>query len=92
MMVSQMRIAETIDAFYGELGAEDLDAESSQTLNGPYLITVLESISRFCVYFPDVDECIKKRSRKLLEYDALRAKVKRLIEKPDKRHDQAAAH
>jgi hypothetical protein len=48
MTASQMRIAETIDAFYGEAGArdgvsrsykqavEDLDAETVKALDGPY--------------------------------------------------------
>lgn len=114
MTASQMRIAETIDAFYGDAGTkdgvsrsykqavEDLDAETIKALDGPYryvnttedderslLIclsrtTVLDPISRFCAYFPDVNECIKKRNHKLLDYDAMRAKVKKLVEKPDK--------
>merc|ERR1712230_186143 len=96
MTASQMRIAETIDAFYGDAGAkdgvsrsykqavEDLDAETIKALDGPYRTTVLEPISRFCAYFPDINECIKKRNNKLLDYDALRAKVKKLVEKPDK--------
>ena len=46
--------------------------------------TVLEPISRFCAYFPDINECIKKRNHKLLDYDSMRAKVKKLVEKPDK--------
>lgn len=46
--------------------------------------TVLEPISRFCAYFPDINECIKKRNNKLLDYDSMRSKVKRLVEKPDK--------
>lgn len=72
--------------------------------------TVLEPISRFCAYFPDINECtpphplnlpaffspeirlipsftqigIKKRNHKLLDYDATRARVKKLVEKPDK--------
>ncbi|TGO76497.1 hypothetical protein BELL_0152g00070 [Botrytis elliptica] len=96
MTASQMRIAETIDAFYGDAGAkdgvsrsykqavEDLDAETIKALDGPYRTTVLEPISRFCAYFPDINECIKKRNHKLLDYDAMRAKVKKLVEKPDK--------
>lgn len=79
-----MRIAETIDAFYGDAGAkdgvsrsykqavEDLDAETIKALDGPYRYagstvlqtrlmaystTVLEPISRFCAYFPDINEC-----------------------------------
>lgn len=46
--------------------------------------TVLEPISRFSAYFPDINECIKKRNHKLIDYDATRAKVKKLVEKPDK--------
>ncbi|KKY16554.1 putative bar adaptor protein [Phaeomoniella chlamydospora] len=96
MTASQMRIAETIDAFYGDAGTrdgvsrsykqavEDLDAETIKALDGPYRTTVLEPISRFCAYFPDINECIKKRNHKLLDYDAMRAKVKKLVEKPDK--------
>ena len=70
MTASQMRIAETIDAFYGDAGTrdgvsrpyqqavEELDAETIKALNGPYRAAVLEPISRFCV-FPDINECPK---------------------------------
>ncbi|CAD0099337.1 unnamed protein product [Aureobasidium mustum] len=96
MTASQMRIAETIDAFYGDAGAndgvsrsykqavEDLDAETIKALDGPFRSTVLDPINRFCAYFPDINECIKKRNHKLLDYDRVRAQVKRLTEKPDK--------
>ncbi|RMZ90766.1 hypothetical protein DV736_g2016, partial [Chaetothyriales sp. CBS 134916] len=96
MTASQMRIAETIDAFYGDAGTrdgvsrsykqavEDLDAETIKALDGPYRTTVLEPITRFCAYFPDINECIKKRNNKLLDYDSMRSKVKKLVEKPDK--------
>ena len=46
--------------------------------------TVLDPIGRFCAYFPDVNECIKKRNDKRLDYDRVRARVKKLVEKPDK--------
>ena len=95
MTASQMRIAETIDAFYGDAGAndgvsrsykqavEDLDAETIKALDGPfrwvsrgllrvcvwsfvlmklYRQTVLEPISRFCAYFPDINECMPTAS------------------------------
>lgn len=51
MTASQMRIAETIDAFYGDAGTrdgvsrsykqavEDLDAETIKSLDGPYRYT-----------------------------------------------------
>ncbi|KAK6435694.1 BAR adaptor protein Hob3 [Oleoguttula sp. CCFEE 5521] len=154
MTASQMRIAETIDAFYGDSGAsdgvsrsykqavEDLDAETVKALDGPYRsvpsdlrgfawddergvedteelrkiewemnhgmrktftgarrveideygelmdfiyrTTVLEPINRFCAYFPDINECIKKRNHKMLDYDSVRARVRKLTEKPDR--------
>jgi amphiphysin len=94
MTASQTRIAETIDAFYGEAGTRDgvtkyylqavqeLDSETVKALDGPYRETVLEPITRFCSYFTDINEAIKKRQHKMLDYDAVRAKVKKLTEKP----------
>lgn len=55
MTASQMRIAETIDAFYGDAGAndgvsrsykqavEDLDAETIKALDGPFRYSLLSS-------------------------------------------------
>jgi amphiphysin len=69
MTASQMRIAETIDAFYGDAGTKDgvsrsykqavtdLDAETIKALDGPYRTTVLDPIQRFCSYFPDINTC-----------------------------------
>ncbi|KAK7184292.1 BAR adaptor protein Hob3 [Paraphaeosphaeria minitans] len=96
MTASQMRIAETIDAFYGDAGAKDgvsrsykqavtdLDAETIKALDGPYRTTVLDPIQRFCSYFPDINACITKRDHKALDYDRTRAQVKKLTDKPDK--------
>ena len=64
-------------AFNPENYRGNRDADRNRT-------TVLEPISRFCAYFPDINECIKKRNNKLLDYDSMRAKVKKLVEKPDK--------
>lgn len=61
MTASQMRIAETIDAFYGDAGTkdgvsrsykqavEDLDAETIKALDGPYryVINTCTSDRRF---------------------------------------------
>src|SRR5579859_4983804 len=55
---------------------------SQLTQDGPYRTCIIDPISRFCAYFPDINEAIKKRSHKLMDYDALRAKVKRLVDKP----------
>ncbi|VVT45577.1 uncharacterized protein SAPINGB_P000799 [Magnusiomyces paraingens] len=94
MTASQTRIAETIDAFYGDAGTRDgvskyylqavqeLDSETVKALDGPFRETVLEPITRFCAYFQDINEAIKKRNHKMMDYDALRSKVKRLTEKP----------
>jgi len=71
MTAFQMRIAETIDAFYGDAGTrdgvsrwynqavEELDAETIKALDSPSSTSVLEPISRFCAYFPDINECPK---------------------------------
>lgn len=59
MTASQMRIAETIDAFYGDAGAndgvsrsykqavEDLDAETIKALDGPFRYPSPEISTRF---------------------------------------------
>ena len=58
MTASQMRIAETIDAFYGDAGAndgvsrsykqavEDLDAETIKALDGPFRYEIKGNSSR----------------------------------------------
>ncbi|KAL8659096.1 MAG: hypothetical protein Q9226_000624 [Calogaya cf. arnoldii] len=113
MTASQMRIAETIDAFYGDAGAndgvsrsykqavEDLDAETIKALDdkpslSPYhafapTSPISTNVSRnnpptACrKHSPDLTiPGIKKRNHKLLDYDATRARVKKLVEKPDK--------
>ena len=149
MTASQMRIAETIDAFYGDAGAndgvsrsykqavEDLDAETIKALDGPFRYTLFKcqctgEEEKLTLYSLRKDKQswnqshasvptsptstnvsllplepnptippapapnhphiltnhttpgIKKRNHKLLDYDATRAKVKKLVEKPDK--------
>lgn len=164
MTASQMRIAETIDAFYGDAGAndgvsrsykqavEDLDAETIKALDGPFRyakggedvekegeswstsahtrVLGKPSSNRSHDFAPTspismnvrtstlpsspshrdprllfdgpahpglshkspspsrwlmrMNPGIKKRNNKLLDYDATRAKVKKLVEKPDK--------
>ena len=135
-----MRIAETIDAFYGDAGAndgvsrsykqavEDLDAETIKALDGPFRFAnrllpsycllpwadpfytdkpssnpshasvptslILTNVSRQTLCPVACLSCgpnmtlflsgIKKRNNKLLDYDATRARVKKLVEKPDK--------
>ncbi|KAK4621604.1 hypothetical protein CLAFUW4_07201 [Fulvia fulva] len=63
---------------------QSFDQGSVELIDVIYRTTVLEPINRFCAYFPDINECIKKRNHKMLDYDAMRSKVKKLTEKPDK--------
>ncbi|ODQ78328.1 hypothetical protein BABINDRAFT_162967 [Babjeviella inositovora NRRL Y-12698] len=93
---SQRLIAETIDSFYDAPDANSRDGISKrylevtqelnqnvlQELEGPYKETVLNPVARFNTYFTEIDEAIKKRAHKKLDYDHLRAKVKKLAEKP----------
>ena len=47
-----------------------------------YRAAVLEPLTTFVGYLPVVNEAIKRRQRKLLDYDNLRSKVRKLAEKP----------
>ena len=63
---------------------ESLKYKYTQSTDYLFRSTVLDPITRFCNYFPDVNECIKKRTRKLADYDVLCAKVRKFADKPDK--------
>ncbi|KAK6455442.1 uncharacterized protein RJT20DRAFT_128679 [Scheffersomyces xylosifermentans] len=52
-------------------------------LETPYNQTVLNPVSRFNSYYVEVNEAIKKRAHKQIDYDAMKSKVKKLIEKPN---------
>jgi hypothetical protein len=94
MTMAQQRMAETIIQFYDEksnlvsLGikykeaADLLDEKVRASMDDDYRNTVLEPLAKFSGYFPLVNEIIKKRQKKLLDFDSQRSKVKKLIEKP----------
>ncbi|OZJ06413.1 hypothetical protein BZG36_00545 [Bifiguratus adelaidae] len=95
MSTSQKRIAETIanfrDESHSEMNAigqqyktvvEQLDEQSRGELDSAFRTTVLEPLSRFCAYFPDINAAISRRNKKLLDYDAIRSKVRKLVDKP----------
>ncbi|KAG4304993.1 hypothetical protein PORY_001668 [Pneumocystis oryctolagi] len=94
MSASQLRIAETMDEFYMDShhkdraskhyrhAVEDQDARTMKDLDEIYRMTVLDPISKFCTYFPEINAAITKRNHKLIDYDAIRAKVRRLTDKP----------
>ncbi|CAB4434312.1 unnamed protein product [Rhizophagus irregularis] len=91
---AQLRIAETVNHFYEDSSdnslvgnkykevIDRLDHDCRTYLDEPYRRTVNEPIGRLCDYFPDINEAIKRRNNKLLDYDKQRAKARKLIEKP----------
>ncbi|CAG8438767.1 3558_t:CDS:2 [Funneliformis caledonium] len=94
MSGAQLRIAETIGHFYEDSTDKSLvgnkykdaivklDENCRRFLDEPYRQTVTEPILRFCTYFPGINETIKRRDNKLLDYDRQRAKVRKLVDKP----------
>ncbi|KAI7856298.1 hypothetical protein BDC45DRAFT_479950 [Circinella umbellata] len=61
---------------------EKLDGETRITLDKEFRETVLDPLTRLCSYFPIVEDAIKRRHKKALDYDNQRAKVRKLIDKP----------
>lgn len=59
-----------------------LDDVVTRDLDGPYRATVLEPVGKMCHYFTNVNAAIDKRNHKLIDYDASRSKVRKLVEKP----------
>lgn len=59
-----------------------LNNETIHELEQPFFQTVLNPIARFNSYYIEVNEAIKKRSHKQLDYDALRNKVRKLVDNP----------
>ncbi|KAI8611584.1 hypothetical protein BC830DRAFT_1068148 [Chytriomyces sp. MP71] len=94
MTVAQQRMAETVDHFYDEGGplgyaglqykqaVEKLDEECRNELDTNCRVTVLEPLGKLIQAFPDFNEAIKKRQKKLLDYDQLNSKSRKLAEKP----------
>lgn len=87
MTASQMRIAETIDAFYGDSGAkdgvsrsykqavEDLDAETVKALDGPYRC-VPESLHKYAA-----DESVIKEIEEEMNFKAGNCRVYTLTDR-----------
>ncbi|KAL2918292.1 BAR adaptor protein Hob3 [Polyrhizophydium stewartii] len=92
--VAQQRVAEVIDNFYDEASplhkagrlyrdaTSRMDEEVRTEMDSNYRVTVLDPVGRLIGVFPDFNEAIKKRSKKLLDYDRLRSNVRRLVDKP----------
>ncbi|KAH3673575.1 hypothetical protein WICMUC_003682 [Wickerhamomyces mucosus] len=99
MTQSQVRIAEVISSLYDDSksagGAsnvgnyylqcvEEFDVETVKQLDGPFRETVLTPLTTFTQYFTEIDEAIKKRSHKKIDFEGAKAKVRRLVDKPAK--------
>ncbi|ORZ38951.1 hypothetical protein BCR44DRAFT_70706 [Catenaria anguillulae PL171] len=94
LSLAQSRMAMTIDAFYDDAQPlspaarqyktviDHLEDQVRTTVDTEYRTTVLDPLGRFVEYFPDYNEAIKKRGHKLLDFDAVRAKHRKLVEKP----------
>ncbi|AAS52874.1 AER193Wp [Eremothecium gossypii ATCC 10895] len=97
---SQVTIAEVISSLYDDSKAaggggynvgnyylqcvRDFDTETVKQLDGPFRETVLDPISKFALYFEEIEGAIKKRDHKKQDYDAAKARVRRLVDKPAK--------
>ncbi|KAI0093049.1 BAR-domain-containing protein [Irpex rosettiformis] len=97
MTAAQARLADTIDIFYGaadktsesamaahayKRAVEDLDTGVSREMELPYRTTIMEPLGKMNAYFPIINEHITKRNKKLLDYDAARSKLNKIINKP----------
>lgn len=59
-----------------------INTKSLADLERPYNQTVLNPISKFNSYYIEINDAIKKRNHKKIDYDAMKSKVRRMIEKP----------
>ena len=94
MTLAQARIAETVDQFYDESASlavagrkyKDvvllMDSNTRTQLDNNYRVAIIEPLGKLIGVFPDFSEAIKKRQKKLLDYDRLRANVRKLVDKP----------
>ncbi|KAG1046420.1 hypothetical protein G6F46_001668 [Rhizopus delemar] len=94
IIASQTRLLQIIEKIYGDnafsnpvfteykKALEAIERESKDNLDPAYQKTVIEPLARYVSYFPEVNEAIKRRNKKLLDYDQSRSKVRKLIDKP----------
>ncbi|TFY75503.1 hypothetical protein EWM64_g8507 [Hericium alpestre] len=97
MSAAQLRLAETIDTFYGasdrssegamaahayKANVQDLDNGIGREMDQPYRTTILDPLGKMNSYFPIINDHISKRNKKLLDYDSARSKVRKLTDKP----------
>ena len=91
LTAAQRRIAHTLGRFieplspammqYGKV-MDKLDEDFRAELDTGFRNAILDPLARLCSYYPVVDEAIKRRNKKALDYDSQRSKVRKLIDKP----------
>ena len=94
LSASSCRISANVDSLYQDGAAlaslsllfssaiDNVDKQFRADLDADYRLCVLDLLGRFAALFPEYNETIKKRSKKLLDYDGLRGNVKKLADKP----------
>ncbi|KAG2202573.1 hypothetical protein INT47_012567, partial [Mucor saturninus] len=94
IIASQMRLIQVIEKMYGDSAfsnpalaeykraIEGIEKECKDSLDPAYQKAVIEPLARYVSYFPEVNEAVKRRNKKLLDYDSQRSKVRKLIDKP----------
>lgn len=90
LTTAQAGISEVLSDFYGaeenniahvfHSAMKDIITTGVDELEQPFSQTVLNPVERFNSYYMDVNEAIKKRAHKKLDYDSLQNKVCRLSE------------
>lgn len=79
----QQTMQTNVGSYYLQ-SVQDFDTETVKQLDGPYRETVLDPVTKFTTYFKEIDEAIKKREHKKKDCEAVKAKVRKLVEKPAK--------
>ncbi|KAJ1511502.1 hypothetical protein HMI54_014246 [Coelomomyces lativittatus] len=93
--LTQSRMAITLDTLYDPSAPLHVNAALYKTMSGEvetmvytevdpgFRQSVVDPMAYFCTLFPIYNEAISKRSKKLLDYDALRSKHRKSMEKPN---------
>ncbi|CCK71599.1 uncharacterized protein KNAG_0H01850 [Huiozyma naganishii CBS 8797] len=61
---------------------QDFETDVVKRLDEPLSQTVIDPVTKFAMYFTEIDEAIKKRDHKQKDYVACKAKVRKSIDKP----------
>ena len=87
---NQENVGQVLLQFYGEgpsfstMYAEAMEQISHEEsgLEPAYTKTIIGPVARFCSYFNDINDAMKKRNKKKLDYDMTKSSVEKMIESP----------